>query len=93
MTTAMRVCTIIARNYLAYARTLAASLAEHHPRSHCSVLVVDDPDRSVDAGAEQFEVVWPDAGGVWREPPARSSASWRLTAPLRAAKNKLLEGG
>jgi glycosyltransferase involved in cell wall biosynthesis len=35
------VCTIIARNYIAYAKVLAASYLEHHPDGRFYVLVVD----------------------------------------------------
>ena len=66
MSAGMRVGTIIARNYLAYARTFAASFAEHHPDGHCWVLVVDDPDRTVASGGEPFEVVYPEELGIER---------------------------
>ena len=56
----MRMGTIIARNYLAYARTLAASFAEHHPGAQCWVLVVDDPGATLDDAGEPFELVRPD---------------------------------
>ncbi len=55
----MNVCTIIARNYLAYARVLAASFQEHHSGSTCSVLVIDDMEGAVDASGEPFELVRP----------------------------------
>lgn len=38
----MRVCTIVAQNYLPYARVLAASFLAHHPEGSVDVLVVDD---------------------------------------------------
>jgi glycosyltransferase involved in cell wall biosynthesis/SAM-dependent methyltransferase len=44
-------CTIVARNYLAQARTLIDSLLEHHPRSAFYLLVVDDEARALDAEA------------------------------------------
>ncbi len=37
-------CTIIARNYLAAARVLAASAVEHSPDARVTVLVIDDDD-------------------------------------------------
>jgi glycosyltransferase involved in cell wall biosynthesis len=40
--TAPTACTIIARNYLAYARVLARSYSEWHPGERLKVLVVDD---------------------------------------------------
>lgn len=44
-------CTIVARNYLAQARTLIQSFLEHHPQSHFYLLVVDDEARAVDGAA------------------------------------------
>jgi SAM-dependent methyltransferase/glycosyltransferase involved in cell wall biosynthesis len=41
-------CTIVARNYLAQARTLIQSFHEHHPRSRFYLLVVDDETRALD---------------------------------------------
>ncbi|MCU1349748.1 MAG: FkbM family methyltransferase, partial [Acidobacteria bacterium] len=47
LTEATQVFTIIARNYLAYARVLAASLLRHNPAARLHVIVLDDPDRSI----------------------------------------------
>ncbi|HZD40249.1 MAG TPA: glycosyltransferase, partial [Terriglobales bacterium] len=55
----MKACTIIARNYLPYARVLAESFAAHHPGKKLSVLVLDDFDRTLDASGEQFDLVRP----------------------------------
>jgi glycosyltransferase involved in cell wall biosynthesis len=52
-------CTIVARNYLAHARVLAASLTEHYPDRRLVVLVIDDDDTEVDARAEPFDVLRP----------------------------------
>lgn len=43
------ICTIVARNYVAQARVLAASVAEHVPTARIATLVVDgeDPDRDL----------------------------------------------
>lgn len=56
---ATRVFTIIARNYLAYARVLAASLARHNPAVRLQVVLLDDPDRSVRA-EPSFDLIRPD---------------------------------
>ncbi|HYR27888.1 MAG TPA: glycosyltransferase, partial [Thermoanaerobaculia bacterium] len=56
LTSATRVFTIVARNYLAYARVLAASLARHNPDVRLHVVVLDDPERSV-APDDAFEIV------------------------------------
>ncbi len=53
----MDVCTIIAKNYLAQARVLARSLAEHEPGVRFKVLIIDDIEGYVDPAAEPFDVV------------------------------------
>jgi glycosyltransferase involved in cell wall biosynthesis len=55
----MRVCTVIARNYLPYARVLAHSIADHDG-GQLSVLILDDFDGHVDRRDEPFEVVHPE---------------------------------
>jgi hypothetical protein len=50
-------CTIIARNYVAFARTLAQSFLSLHPDHKFYVLVVDDPEGHVDPSGERFETV------------------------------------
>lgn len=55
----MNVCTIIARNYLAYARVLAGSYERHHPGHRLSVLVIDGADAAAELKAEPFDVVLP----------------------------------
>lgn len=53
---AAQACTIIAGNYLAYARVLAASFLRHHPGWEFTVVVIDG--RPADAGpVEAFRVV------------------------------------
>lgn len=53
----MNICTIIAKNYLPYARILARSHAEHHPGSRTYVLIIDETEHYVDAAQEPFELV------------------------------------
>jgi FkbM family methyltransferase len=53
------VCTIIAKNYIAQARVLARSFAEHHPDGRFHVLVIDDMEGYVVPEAEPFNVVGP----------------------------------
>lgn len=62
MTTAA--CTIISLNYVAYARTLAQSLARHHPEYPFYVLFVDRPEREHDFTNEPFEVVLVEDLGI-----------------------------
>ena len=59
----MDICTIIAKNYVAQARVLARSFAEHHPGGRCHVLVIDDFDGYLDPAEEPFELVTPQAIG------------------------------
>jgi glycosyltransferase involved in cell wall biosynthesis len=54
----VQLCTIIARNYLAYARVLESSLAEHQPDARLAVLVVDGAD-DLRAEDEGFELLSP----------------------------------
>ncbi|RKQ92887.1 glycosyltransferase involved in cell wall biosynthesis [Solirubrobacter pauli] len=55
----MDACTIIAKNYLAHARTLAASYVEHHPDATFYVLIIDDVEGFIDPASEPFELVAP----------------------------------
>ena len=56
----MNACTIIARNYLAYARVLAASYARHHPGQRLSALVLDGHGAPLDSETEPFETIFPE---------------------------------
>ena len=51
------VCTIIAKNYLASARTLCESLLALHKDTDCYVLVVDEFEGYINPAEERFEVV------------------------------------
>ena len=55
----MRFCTVVARNYLAYARVLGQSLRDVDADLHLSVLVLDDDDGAVDDTDEPFDVLRP----------------------------------
>lgn len=55
----MHICTIIAKNYVAFARVLARSFAEQHPDGRTSVLVIDSIDGHIDPAAEPFDVLTP----------------------------------
>ena len=60
---ALNVCTIIAKNYLAYARVLARSFAEHHPDGRFWTLIIDDFSEYIDPELEPFEILTPQAVG------------------------------
>lgn len=51
------VCTIVTKSHLAYARTLAASLSEHHPESTLYVLLADQVDGYFDPALEPFKLI------------------------------------
>ena len=60
----MQACTIVARNYLPYARVFAQSLTAVHPQAHVTVLVIDGAAEPSDAGlfrTLRLEDVIPDA--------------------------------
>jgi glycosyltransferase involved in cell wall biosynthesis len=50
-------CTIIAKNYLAFARTLAQSFLSLHPDHKCYVLIVDDFEGFINPADECFEII------------------------------------
>jgi glycosyltransferase involved in cell wall biosynthesis/SAM-dependent methyltransferase len=55
----VEVGTVIAKNYVAHARVLARSYAEHHPGHRLQVLVIDDFDGYIEPADEPFDVVTP----------------------------------
>lgn len=50
-------CTIIAKNYIAFARTLTQSFLSFHPDYKCYVLIVDDFESYINPSDECFEIV------------------------------------
>ena len=50
-------CTIIAKNYLSYARVLAKSFLKHHPNSKFFVLVLDDFNNYFNPEEEVFDTI------------------------------------
>jgi len=53
----VHVCTIAARNYLPFVRTLATSFRAVHPDGRMTTLIIDDITGEVDAAAEPFELL------------------------------------
>jgi len=51
------VCTIVTKNYLPLARTLASTLAEHNPNSTLFVLLADRVDGYFDPSVEPFNLI------------------------------------
>lgn len=78
----MNICTIIAKNYVAFARVLAESFKEAHPDGKCSVLVIDDPSGFIDPAAEPFELLTIDQIGL---PDPERMAAWYDVMELSTA--------
>lgn len=78
----MNICTIIARNYVAFARVLAESFKVFHPDGNCSVLVIDDPTGFIDPAEEPFELLTIDEIGL---PDAQRMAAWYDVMELSTA--------
>lgn len=51
------ICTIVAKNYISFARTLCSSFIEHHPGGKCHVLIIDDFEGYIDPAKENFEII------------------------------------
>lgn len=51
------ICTIIAKNYVSFARTLCNSFLELHPDGKCYVLIIDEYDGYIDPEEEVFEII------------------------------------
>ena len=58
------ICTIVAKNYLAQARSLVASFLEHHPDGRAFVLLVDRPDAYYDPDKEPFTTILAEDIGI-----------------------------
>jgi len=78
----LNICTIIARNYVAFARVLAESFREAHPDGNCTVLVIDDPSGFIDPAEEPFELLTIDQIGL---PDPERMAAWYDVMELSTA--------
>ncbi len=85
----MRICTIVARNYLAYARVLAESFLAQHPAGECNVLVIDDRAGEVKDTSEPFRVLRPNDLSIERF--EGMAAMYDVTELATAVKPWLLE--
>ncbi len=83
---AMHACTIIARNYLPYARVLAESFREHHPNARFTVLILD----GVEDLDEPFEVLGPYEIGIEPGELRRMAMIYDITELSTAVKPWLL---
>ena len=60
----LAICTIIAKNYLSFARVLTDSFLEHNPGGKVFVLLVDKVDGYFDPHLEKFHLVTMDELGI-----------------------------
>jgi len=51
------ICTIIAKNYISFARTLCNSFIKYHPDANCYVLIIDDIEGYIEPVKENFEII------------------------------------
>ncbi|MDQ2984760.1 MAG: glycosyltransferase [Actinomycetota bacterium] len=82
----MNAGTIIAQNYLAQARVLAASYLEHHPDTTFFVLIVDSPPQPAIQTTEAFEVLRLADIGLDEREAHRMAAIYDLTELATAVK-------
>lgn len=57
-------CTIVSKNYFAYARTLYYSFREHNPEAQFFVLLVDENNDDIDCAQEPFEIIEASSLGI-----------------------------
>ncbi len=60
----LHACTIVANNYLAFARVFCRSLLALHPQARLFVLLVDRPHPAVEPAGEPFEVLYVEDLGI-----------------------------
>jgi glycosyltransferase involved in cell wall biosynthesis len=86
----LNACTIIARNYLPYARVLAESFFAHHPQGSFTILVIDDEERDLATGDDR--ITWKRLGDLGLEPAEirRLAGIYDVTELATAVKPRLL---
>jgi glycosyltransferase involved in cell wall biosynthesis len=87
----MNACTIIARNYLAHARVLARSFAEHHPGGRFTTLVIDADDEFLRGANEDFELLRPTDIGFDEAELHRMAAIYDVMELATAVKPTFLK--
>src|SRR5689334_10005691 len=85
----LAVGTIVAKNFLSYARVLAASLRQHHPDIPFFVVLADEVDGMFDPALEPFEVIPLADLGIQR---ARHMCFWYDRAELSIVSKPYLLG-
>src|SRR3954470_2436331 len=86
----LNACTIIARNYFAYAQVLADSFFRHHPIGSFTILIIDDEDRQFSAADDR--PTWWRLADIGLEPREihRLPALYHVPQPATAVKPVLL---
>lgn len=87
--------TIIAKNYVAYARVWARSFSAHHPGARVVVLLADRNDGYLDPAREPFEILEAESLGIreFRRMAFRYDVMELSTAVKPAFLSRLLETG
>jgi glycosyltransferase involved in cell wall biosynthesis len=83
-------CTIVARNYLAQARVMAASFTRYHPDGEVVVLLVDDEDGTTATTGEPFTCVRLHDIGLGREEVGILATAYDVLELSTAVKPALL---
>ena len=83
-------CTIVARNYLPFARVLADSFSTHHPDGRFTLLLIDDEQREFDASLESFTCVRLSDIGLDAVEIGRLAAIYDVTELATAVKPPFL---
>ena len=85
---ALNVCTIIAKNYLAFARVLAKSFTKWHPDSRVWALIIDDFSQYIEPADEPFIALTP--GDIGCEPFTHMALRYSVLELSTAVKPWLL---
>ena len=86
----LNVCTIVAANYLPYARVLADSFFAHHPDGAFVLLLIDDEEKAVDPGNPRIDCRWLGDLGLDRAEIRRLAGIYDVTELATAVKPLLL---
>ena len=86
----LNVCTIVAANYLPYARVLADSFFAHHPDGSFVLLLIDDEEKAVDPGNPRIDCRRLGDLGLDRAEIRRLAGIYDVTELATAVKPLLL---
>jgi glycosyltransferase involved in cell wall biosynthesis len=86
----LNACTIIARNYYAYAGVLADSFFAHHPDGTFAVLIIDDEGREFEPDEPRIEWLRLSDLGIERAEIHRLAGIYDVTELATAVKPRLL---